>query len=282
MKLKLHILFLLISIGLLSFSVAAQQDKFADYGAVKIHYRDQGKGKNALIFIHGWACSLDFWKKQFDGVSNYRAIYIDLPGHGKSDKPQTAYTMEYFARAIEAVMHDAGVKKAVLVGHSMGTPVVRNFYKLYPDQTLGLVMVDGSLRPFGKKEQGQQFLGMLKANYKQTAAGMIETMFGPTMPADLKSEIRSAMQATPENVALSAMESLFDDKSYPQEKISVPVMVILADNGNWPPDTEEYLRSVTTTLKVHKWQGVGHFLMMEKPEVFNQSMGIFITSNHLL
>ncbi len=49
-------------------------------------------------------------------------ITVDLPGHGESDKPQIAYTMDLFARAVEAVMRDAGVDQAVLVGHSMGTP----------------------------------------------------------------------------------------------------------------------------------------------------------------
>ena len=277
--------FLLFTFTLLAFSASAQKavdaaDKYAKYGDVKVHYRDQGNGKNALVFVHGWTCAIDSWKGQFAGFPGKRVIFIDLPGHGKSDKPQTAYTMEYFARAIDAVMRDAGVKKAVLVGHSMGTPVVRNFYKLYPDKTLGLVLVDGSLRPFGDKQAGDKFVGMIKANYKTFVPGMIDNLTVKAEPA-LKNEIKTTMLATPEYVGISAMESLMDEKSYPQEKIAVPVMVFLVD-GNWPPDTEDYLRSVTTTIKIHKWQGVDHFMMLEKPEVFNQSIGIFITSNNLL
>ena len=78
-------------------------------------------------------------------------IAIDLPGHGQSDKPQVTYSMDYFARAVEAVMNDAKAKRAVLVGHSMGTPVARQFYRKYPQKTLAIVIVDGVLRPLGDK-----------------------------------------------------------------------------------------------------------------------------------
>jgi pimeloyl-ACP methyl ester carboxylesterase len=51
--------------------------------------------------------------------------------------------MDLFARAIEAVLNHAGVDQAVLAGHSMGTPVVRQFW--LPKKTLALIMVDGSI-----------------------------------------------------------------------------------------------------------------------------------------
>jgi pimeloyl-ACP methyl ester carboxylesterase len=79
-------------------------------------------------------------------------IALDLPGHGQSDKPQIAYTMDLFANAIDAVMRDAKVERAVLVGHSMGTPVARQFYRKYPQKTLAIVIVDGGLRLFGTKK----------------------------------------------------------------------------------------------------------------------------------
>ena len=97
--------------------------------------------------------NLDSWRDQVsDFAKRNRVIVIELPGHGQSDKPQTIYSMELFARAVDAVMSDAKVKRAVLVGHSMGTPVARQFYRKYPEKTLAIVIVDGSLRPFGHKK----------------------------------------------------------------------------------------------------------------------------------
>ena len=79
-----------------------------------------------------------------------RMLFVDLPGYGKSDKPKMDYTMDVFAQAVDAVLRDAGVERAVLAGHSMGTPVVLQFYRLYPAKTKALVFVDGPLRPFLK------------------------------------------------------------------------------------------------------------------------------------
>src|ERR1700733_6270058 len=128
----LFCLFALSSHAAFSQKIVEAKDKYAKYGDIKVHYQDEGKGKDAVVFVHGWTCDLNFWKGQFTAMPGTRMIFVDLPGHGKSDKPKVDYTMEYFARSIEAVMKDAGVKKAVLVGHSMGTPVIRNFYKFYP------------------------------------------------------------------------------------------------------------------------------------------------------
>ena len=129
------------------------------------------------MLIHGWTQSIDAaWRDQIPEIAkHYRVIALDLPGHGKSDKPRFTneavpkdqpskpfvYSMDHFARAVEAVMRDAKVKRAVLAGHSMGTPVARQFYRKYPDKTLGIIVVDGSLRPFGDKAMMDQMITQL-------------------------------------------------------------------------------------------------------------------------
>src|SRR5215469_17342824 len=97
--------------------------RFAPFEDIQVHYESYGSGPTALVFIHGWTCDLTFWRAQAPVYEKRRALLIDLPGHGQSDKPEIPYTQDLFARSVEAVMRDAGVEKAVLVGHSMGTPV---------------------------------------------------------------------------------------------------------------------------------------------------------------
>jgi len=84
-------------------------------------------------------------------------------------RSQVSYTMEYLARSIEAVLSDAKVKRAVLVGHSMGTPVIRQFYRVFPEKTVGLVIVDGALRILFPEEQTDQFMTPLRTNYQAAA-----------------------------------------------------------------------------------------------------------------
>src|SRR5262245_41584751 len=113
-------------------SEAKPDDHFAKLDAMRVHYQNYGKGKDALVFVHGWTCNLTFWKANIPAFADQtRVIAIDLPGHGQSDKPQVTYSMDLFASAIDAVLRDAKVERATLVGHSMGTPVIRQFYRKY-------------------------------------------------------------------------------------------------------------------------------------------------------
>src|ERR1051325_3169244 len=108
----------------------------------KVHYESYGTGKEAIVFIHGWTCDLTFWRGQAPIYEKHRALLVDLPGDGQSDKPEISYTQEVFARGVEAAMRDAGVEKAVLVGHSMGGPVALTFLRLFPEKTAAIVLVD--------------------------------------------------------------------------------------------------------------------------------------------
>src|SRR6185503_17192621 len=81
--------------------------RFAKLDGQRVHYESHGAGREAIVLIHGWTCNLGFWQQQIpDLTKRARVVAIDLPGHGKSDKPKTAYTMDLFARAVNAVMQD--------------------------------------------------------------------------------------------------------------------------------------------------------------------------------
>jgi pimeloyl-ACP methyl ester carboxylesterase len=175
-----------------------------------VHYTEYGAGENALLFVHGWSCDETFWAAQAPVLgAKFHVITIDLPGHGKSDKPQIPYTMDLYARAIDAVLRDAKVKAATLVGHSNGTPVIRQFYRNFPEKTRALVIVEGALRPFGDKAMMEKFVALLKApDYEENAGKMIDSMTSPIHDAALREKIKTAMLRTPQYVAASEMEGL--------------------------------------------------------------------------
>jgi pimeloyl-ACP methyl ester carboxylesterase len=258
--------------------------RFASLAGSRVHYKSYGKGSEALVFVHGWTCNMGFWRDQvpaFEG--KLRVIVIDLPGHGESDKPQVAYTMDLFARAVDAVLRDAGIDRAVLVGHSMGTPVIRQFYRKYPQKTLGLVIVDGPLRAFGDKKMMDAFIAPLRGpDYKEQAAKFVDSMMGPQVSAALREEIKSSMLSTPQRIAISAMEGMADESNWKQDKIDVPVLAILAKSPFWPPDNEQFFRSLAPKLDYQMWDGVSHFLMMEKPKEFNDAVLGFLDKQRLL
>jgi pimeloyl-ACP methyl ester carboxylesterase len=274
---------ILVTVSFVSAQETAGDSKYAKLDATRIHYKSAGKGKDALVLVHGWGCNLNHWRDQIPELSKTaRTIAIDLPGHGLSDKPQTKYDMDLFAAAVDAVLKDAGVERAVLVGHSMGTPVVRQFYRKYPQKTLALVIVDGGLRPFGTKEQREQFMAPLRGpNWKDATAQMSTFMTATLSEAD-KARVKTSFESTPHHVLVSAMESMGEDSLYATDKINVPVLAILAKSPFWAPDTEQFLRSLAPDLEYQMWDGVDHFLFMGKPKEFNAAVIAFVNKKNLL
>jgi sigma-B regulation protein RsbQ len=262
----------------------AAESKFASLDGAKIHYVNYGKGSDALVLIHGWTQSIDAWRDQIPELAKRnRVIAIDLPGHGKSDKPEVKYSMDYFARAVEAVMRDAKVNRAVLVGHSMGTPIARQFYRKYPDKTLAIVIVDGALKPFGDAAMMNNLIaGLRSPNYKETIAQMFTGLSGPSLAPEIKERITAATMSTPQPVLVSAMEGMADPTIWGDDKINVPVLAVMAKNPFFPPNIEEMSRPLVPNLEFQMWEGVGHFLMMEKPKEFNAAVLAFLDKNKLL
>jgi pimeloyl-ACP methyl ester carboxylesterase len=282
-KKNLKHLSLMFVLLLASASLVAAQEKYAKLDTMKIHYFSEGKGKNAIVLVHGWAGDLTLWRDQTAELSKRaRVIAVDLPGHGMSDKPEVKYDMDLFAAAIDAVLKDAGVERAVLVGHSMGTPVVRQFYRKYPQKTLAIVIVDGGLRPFGTKEQREQFITPLRGpNAKEAGLQMFNAMT-TTLPATDKERVLTSFRATPQPVLVSAMEAMADESLYATDKINVPVLAILAKSPFWPADTEQFLHGLAPDLEYQMWDGVGHFLFLDRPKEFNAAVIAFLDQKKLL
>lgn len=280
---------ILIAVLMVLFSVAmaqaqAPKSNWATLEGNKVHYYDIGNAKNksALIFIHGWTCSADFWKASYAAFPGYRVIAVDLIGHGKSDKPRSVYSMEYFAKSVEAVVRQAKVQKAVLVGHSMGTPVARQFYRLYPQKTLAIVNVDGALTPFGTKAEIDQFLGPLLSNFKENGPKFVDGLLQSVKDDNLKKMIRDTMSVAPEHVAVSAMNGMIDERIWTGDTIKVPVLAIMAEGPFLRPDTKDAYKALAPNLDFQAWTGVSHFLMMEKPKEFNEAVRAFVVKNQLL
>jgi len=97
-----------------------------------------------------------------------------------------------------------------------------------------------------------------------------------------KERINTSFANTPQYVLVSAMESMGNETLYTTDKINVPVFAVLAKSPYWPADTEEFLRGLAPDLEFQMWEGVGHFLMMEKPKQFNDAVIAFLNKKNLL
>src|SRR5829696_678234 len=113
-------------------------------GTNHINFVVRGTDNPTLIFVHGFACALDDWEKQFRGLSSrFRCVALDLPGHGDSAKPETI-SIEIMGTAVNEVKERIAAPSAILVGHSMGCHVIIDAFQQSGATVSGLVFVDGS------------------------------------------------------------------------------------------------------------------------------------------
>ena len=259
---------------------------------IAVFYQDSGpKDAEILLFIHGWGCDISFWRRQIEAFSgSYRCIALDLPGFGRSDKPQNvAYTLSLFAKAVKAVADDAGATDLVLVGHSMGFAVTRQFLIEYPDIARAVVNVDGAVLflPEDAAQRAAIVEGM--AHFAQRTVGperekmmeeFVEGLFLGKTPEDVRAVVREVMTAIDPYVCASSMTEFVKPEWWESHLFDVPCLALYAENPLEDPNIEEKLRGEFPRLTFTLWNDTGHFLMMEKPERFDTALRKFLNTVH--
>jgi pimeloyl-ACP methyl ester carboxylesterase len=269
---------LLLGLSLLITIPAAAAGATVD--GLKLHSSSAGNGSKTIILVHGWTCDDTSWVEQVPVLAKtFRVLTLDLPGHGRSDSPPNGkFSMDLFARAVEAVRSEARADKVVLVGHSMGTPVIRQYARLYPQHVAGLVLVDGlvfmppaSAGAAAPPLQPSQLSGPegLKAR-----ENMIKTMFTPATPQALQQHVLKMMLGAPEATASGAMLATFDAANWKDDVMSMPVLGIYAEKSQL--GNQEYSKKIFPAFDYVEIPGTGHFVMMEKPAEFNRLLTTFV------
>jgi pimeloyl-ACP methyl ester carboxylesterase len=121
---------------------------------VEVAFSDVGVGEPALVLIHGLGSYMPVWQRNLDALAKqHRVVAIDLPGYGKSAKANYDYSMAFYARTVDGVINALGLKRVVLVGHSMGGQIAMTHALRYPGKAAALVLVaPAGFEPFGHGE----------------------------------------------------------------------------------------------------------------------------------
>lgn len=124
---------------------AQTSDGYFDSKGTRIHYATAGQGE-AIVLVHGWLSDATMWGNDGKGnaklspLPGFQVIAIDCRGHGKSDKPHNP--LKYGAEMAEDVVRlldHLRIKRAHLVGYSMGTFIVAKVAARHPDRVISLV-----------------------------------------------------------------------------------------------------------------------------------------------
>ncbi len=101
------------------------------------------RGGEPIVLIHCFTCAINYWNGMIPALSReHRVIAVDLLGHGGSEKPRSGYSVPEQADAIAEVLAELGVRRAMVVGHSLGGPVAIAIAEQSPRLVDRLVTID--------------------------------------------------------------------------------------------------------------------------------------------
>jgi len=247
------------------------QGSVLSHDGVSIAYTSQGKGRPALVFVHGWSCDKTYWDAQVDYFAqNYQVVTIDLGGHGESGLNREDWNIGAFGKDVQAVVEKLDLDRIILIGHSMGGGVIVEASKHMPDRVIGLIGVDTfqNIEEKPTPEEMDAFLAPLRKDFSEATKDFVSKyLFAPHSDSAFVEKIVTDMAEAPPEVGLSAMKNSWTyDVPSALKEVRVPVRCINTDL--YPVNVDAGKRHAKS-FDVRIMSGVGHFLMMEDPETFN-------------
>lgn len=126
------------------------------------------KGEKTIVFIHGWPLNNKMYEYQYNilPIYGYRCIGIDLRGFGKSDQPWEGYSYEQLADDIHCVIEKLDLHNIVLVGFSMGGPIVIKYMSKYHNDRVSKLVLLAAAAPSFTEHKDYPY-GMTKEQVDQ-------------------------------------------------------------------------------------------------------------------
>jgi pimeloyl-ACP methyl ester carboxylesterase len=269
---------------LLSFCVIARaEDHFFESNGVKIRYTVTGEGDPVLL-IHGFTANIETqWA--LPGVikalaADYQVIAIDNRGHGKSDKPHDAkkYGTEMVADAVRLLDH-LKIKKAHVVGYSMGAIITKKLLFTHPDRLLSATLGgSGGLREGVEPTFFNQLADSLEQG--RGMGPLIEALTPPGRPkptAEQIQAINTMLTLMNDTKALAAVLRGFKELGVADDKLKsnrVPTLALIGADDPLKPGVDA-LNGKLTNFETVVIKDTDHMTAFARPE-FSESLRAFL------
>jgi pimeloyl-ACP methyl ester carboxylesterase len=278
MKVKNVFLFFLTA-SLLLFSDGCKKQPVTSVisaDGVRIVFDQKGNGKPAIIFVHGWSNNKIIWDAQVTHFSEkYKAIAVDLAGCGESGNNRTKWTMSAFGDDVAAIINKLKLKKVVLVGFSMGAPVVVEAAAKMPENIAGVVLVDDLLNIETKYSPEMiHYIDSLMMDLitNPTNEKLVNNGFYKKNPEE---EFQRVLAMLKGNISKTGLEESINDyfkwvnEDCPAtlKLVKAPVVAINSDSE---PTNVEAFRKYVPSFQAKIVPGVGHLIFWDEPDEFNR------------
>lgn len=207
-----------------------------------------------VIFVHGTPGSASNWRNYLYNVPDGREyLAIDRPGFGLSKPRREIVKLDEQAAALEPLLVERNGKWPILVGHSLGGPIIAAAAANYPDRIGGIIELAGSLDPAQEKIKFIQYIGEIPPIVW-------------LIPRALKHTNREIFALKKELITLKGKLG----------KITTPVMVIHGTNDDLVPyENVPYMMqafSGASHLELITLKGQNHFLPWNSVKVLNAAL----------
>jgi pimeloyl-ACP methyl ester carboxylesterase len=200
----------------------------------QISYSDTGKG-TAVVLLHGFLENKTMWDNYISELSKKnRIITIDLLGHGETESLGYVQTMEENADVVHEVLSKLRIRKAILVGHSMGGYVALAFAELYPEKMKGLILLNSTSKEDSteRKKNRDRAIKAVKKDYETFIRLSISNLFSEDNRERLIKEIEEVkIQAlqTPLQGIVASLEGMKirKDREFLLHTTTYPKLLIL-------------------------------------------------------
>ena len=266
-------------LALFSSPIIARADTVELNNGLNVFYKTSGIGYIPIVFVHGYSLSSTTWDKVLAIMPvQYRSYAIDLRGFGDSGSPDTGYTYNQMADDVAQFLDAMKIKKAILVGHSMGGMILQHFAVLHPDRILALVLTNTFARnvePKGMSESVQKRIdgyGSKEDNHKVFTKSMPYYFNASNLvPGDLERFVEVGLKAS-NNALKELLKQIYTAAPIPAEKfnaIKVPTLIVIATHD--PFGTMKQAVGINDGIQDSRIIVIshsGHSPMWERPAVW--------------
>ena len=240
-----------------------------------------------VLMIHGLGGTSNFWTPVLPALARFRTIRPDLPGAGRSHRVEGALSIDRFVRSLMRVCGAAGIDRAHVVAHSMGTIIAFHLAALEPKLVRSLALFGpltappdanrSAIRARGEKARNEGGPGMqVIADAIVEAATSRATR--STRAVAVAAVRESLMRQSPDGYARNC-EALADAQSADISRIACPVLLVTGDeDAVAPPQAVRAIGAKIPGAQVEVLPRCGHWTTYEKPDECSGLLQKFLVS----
>lgn len=240
---------------------------------LQVHYAEQGDPRSEpVVFVHGYPDSWYSFSRLLPllAPAQYHAYAFDQRGFGDSERPESGYTPDDFAADVLAFLDAVSAARATLVGHSMGSFVVRRVAETHPERVTRLVLIGSAFTPINDVMlEVREAVRMLEDSVSPEFAREFQasTIHVP-VPEQFFNRIVEESLKLPAQIWKRALDGLlaFDDAA-DLGQIATPTLILWGEqDALFPRQDQERLAAAIPAARLTVYPETGHCPNWERPE----------------